>query len=63
MSATMFSASVVLSPAGHARRVAEARRRAAHARHYATKRPTTLNQIRAEELEAGLKRMEAEAQA
>lgn len=61
MSAAMHSATVVLSPAGYARRVRAAQRRADDARRLANLYPTTHNEERAAELEAGLTRIEAEA--
>ena len=45
------------------RRIEAARRRAVDARHAADRRPTPENLDRAAELEAGLERMEAQAQA
>lgn len=63
MSATMFPATLALSPAGYHRRIEAARRRATDARHKATRRPTPENLNRAAELEAGLHRMETEAKA
>lgn len=55
----MLSATLVLSPAAYARRVAAARRRAQDARRLAARYPTTHNEERAAELETGLARMEA----
>ena len=48
---------------GAARRIEAARRRATDARHRANNRPTPENLNRAQELEAGLDRMETEAHA
>lgn len=48
---------------GAARRIEAARRRATDARHKANNRPTPENLNRAAELEAGVERMEAQAQA
>ena len=52
----------ILPKSAH-RRIEAARRRATDARHKANNRPTPGNLDRAAELEAGLERMEAEAQA
>ena len=46
---------------GAARRIEAARRRATDARHRANRRPTPENLTRAQELEAGVTRMEAQA--
>jgi hypothetical protein len=50
-----------VSTAGHARRIAAARRRVAVARARADRNPTTANQEAAQELEAGLRRIEEQA--
>lgn len=52
-----------LDAAQIARRIPAARRRAAMARRIATRRQTPENEARAEELEEGLSRMEAQASA
>lgn len=59
----MHTATIVMSLDGYARRVRAAQRRADDARRLARLYPTTHNEERAAELEAGLARIEAEAQA
>ena len=61
MSATMSSATMVISPAGYARRIRAAERRVTVARKKAATNPTPANHEAAAELEAGLTRLKAEA--
>lgn len=59
----MTTSILAIPSRGAARRIEAARRRATDARHKADRRPTPDNLNRAAELEAGLERMEAQAQA
>lgn len=61
MIASMYSAAMVISPAGYARRIRAAERRAATARQRAAINPTPNNRETAAELAAGLTRLKAEA--
>lgn len=61
MTATMYSAAIVISPAGYARRIRAAERRALTAHTRASNKPTPANREAADELEAGLARLKAEA--
>jgi hypothetical protein len=56
-----YTPAVVLSPASYSRRLQAARRRVAIARARADRNPTPANQEAAQELEAGLRRIEEQA--
>ncbi|MCO4257355.1 hypothetical protein [Pseudarthrobacter cellobiosi] len=61
MTAAMYSASMVISPAGYARRIRAAERRVTIAQKRASTNPTPANREASAELEAGLTRLKAEA--